>query len=96
MPHNLEQLLGSWVHATDKEIGAVRNFLFDDTTWTVRYIEVDVGHWLQRREVLLAPEVLREPDWANRIFNVKYRREQVRNSPDVDTESLSLASRRTR
>jgi len=45
-----------------------------------------VGHFLKRREVVLAISAVEQPDWANRRFHVNYTKEQVRNSPDVDTE----------
>jgi hypothetical protein len=46
MFHDLETLTGSSVIATDGEMGSIRNFLFDDQSWTIRYLVVDVGSWL--------------------------------------------------
>ncbi len=86
MLHVLKDLLGARVHATDGEIGTVRNFLFDDQSWTLRYLVVDVGHFLNRQEVVLSISAVEQPDWANRSFQVNYTKEQVRKSPDVDTE----------
>ena len=54
MLHDLDTLPGSSVIATDGEIGYIRNFLFDDQSWTIRYLVVDVGGWLTRRAVVLA------------------------------------------
>ena len=86
MLHDLKDLLGSCVHASDGELGTVRNFLFDDQSWTIRYLVVDVGNVLTRREVILAIAAVEQPDWESRSFRVNYTKEQVRNSPDVDTE----------
>jgi hypothetical protein len=86
MLHELKDLLGSCVLATDGEMGTVRNFLFDDSLWTIRYLVVDVGKRLDRREVVIAIPAVEQPDWAKRSFLVNYTKEQVRNSPDVDTE----------
>lgn len=85
MLHDLKDLLGSSVLATDGEMGSVHNFLFDDRSWTVRYLVVDVGQRLNRQEVVLAISSVGQPDWAHRSVQVKYTKEQVRNSPDVDT-----------
>jgi hypothetical protein len=79
-------LTGSSVTATDGEIGSIRNFLFDDESWTIRYLVVDVGRWLSRRAVVLAITTVEQPDWVKRTFPVHVTKEQVRNSPDVDTE----------
>ena len=86
MLHNLKELMGSSVIAADGEMGRVRNFQFDDILWTIRYLVVDVGTWLQRRNVVLPITTIEQPDWAKRIFHVSLTKEQMRDSPDVDTE----------
>lgn len=86
MLHDLETLKGSSVVATDGEIGTVRNFLFDDLSWTSHYLVVDVGTWFKRRDVVLPVAAVDPPDWAQKTFHVHLTKEQVGNSPDVDTE----------
>jgi sporulation protein YlmC with PRC-barrel domain len=86
MPHDLKELVGSSVIAADGELGSVRNFLFDDISWTIRYLVVDVGTWHKRREVVLPIAAVDPPDWVKKTVHVRLTREQVRDSPDVDTE----------
>lgn len=43
------------VKASDGDVGAVKDFLFDDQTWTIRWIVVDASHWLPGRQVLIHP-----------------------------------------
>ena len=86
MLHDLNALTGSLVIATDGEMGSIRNFLFDDQSWTIRYLVVDVGGWLMRRAVVLAIAAVEQPDWVKKTFHVHLTKEQVRHSPDVDTE----------
>jgi len=86
MLHDLKALTGSSVIATDGEIGIVRNFLFDDISWTIHYVVVDVGNWLKRRDVVLPIAAIDPPDWAQKAFHIHLTKEQVSNSPDVDTE----------
>jgi len=83
---DLKALIGSPVAATDGEIGSVRSFFFDDQSWKIRYVVVDVGNWLKRRYVVLPITVLEKPDWANKACRTHLTKEQVHNSPDVDTE----------
>jgi hypothetical protein len=91
MLHELKSLIGSHVIATDGRIGGIRTFLFDDRSWKVGYVVVDVGGWLKRREVVLSIGALAQPDWANCTFRVPLTRQQVHDSPDIDTEkSVSL------
>jgi hypothetical protein len=85
MQHNLATLIGSSVEAKDGEIGIVRNFLFDDRSWKVRYLVVDVGSWHKRREVVLSIASIEQHNSMKQAFHVNCTREQVSNSPDVDT-----------
>jgi hypothetical protein len=86
MLRSLKDFRGYRIHATDGNIGKVHDFFFDDEFWILRYVVVDTGHWLPGRKVLLTPGVLADPDWRQRAFNVALTREQVRSSPDVDTD----------
>lgn len=74
------------VGATDGEIGHVKDFFFDDERWAVRYLVVETGEWLSSRRVLISPIAISRPEWTQRIMPVSITKEQVRNSPDVDTE----------
>jgi len=86
MLHDLETLTGFSVIATDGALGSIRNFLFDDQSWKIRCLVVDAGSWLARRAVVLAITAVEQPDWVKRIFRVHLTKEQLRHSPDVDTE----------
>lgn len=86
MKRSIKSLIGYTLHATDGEIGRVKEFYFDDKTWTVRYLIVDTGNWLSGRVVLISPEALLAPDWANKTFPINLTKEQIKNSPDIDTD----------
>lgn len=86
MKRNIKNLIGFTMGATDGEIGKIKDFYFDDLTWTIRYLVVETGNWLSNREVLIAPEALLPCDWANEKFPVNLTKEQIKNSPSVDTE----------
>lgn len=72
--------------ATDGEIGKVKAFYFDDNTWTIRYLIVETGGWLSGRKVLISPQALLAPDWESNVFPVNLTKEQIKNSPDIDTD----------
>lgn len=86
MLRSIKNLSGAAISARDGEIGKVHSFLFDDDNWTVRYLVVDTGKWLPGRKVLIAPTALGRPDWQGRTLPVNLTKDQVRNSPDIDTE----------
>ena len=72
--------------AKDGEIGTVHDFLFDDTTWTIRYIVVDTRKWLPGRKVLLSPKAVEDALWDKDQFQVNLTREQIKGSPDINAE----------
>lgn len=51
-------LVGCPVAASDGRIGSVKDFLFDDQSWKMRWMAVDTGHWLPGRQVLIHPSAI--------------------------------------
>ena len=86
MKRNIKSLLGFTMGARDGEIGKVRDFYFDDITWTIRYLVVETGGWLSGRKVLIATQAINGIDTENETFPVTLTQEQVKNSPDIDTQ----------
>ena len=86
MLYELKALIGSPVIATDGETGSVRTFLFDDQSWKVSCLVVDVGGWLKRRDVVLPVAALEQPNWANKPCCARLTRKQLHDSPVLDTE----------
>lgn len=85
MLHDINELRGFSVEATDGPIGRVRDFYFDDQAWAIRFLVVDTGPWLKGRRVLISPIAIGNPDWSARRLPVSLSRALVRDSPDVDT-----------
>jgi uncharacterized protein YrrD len=86
MLRSAKELYGYKILALDGEIGHVHDFYFDDEGWEMRYLVVDTGPWILGRKVLISPLALGKPDWLARNFPVNLRREQIENSPDIDTD----------
>lgn len=58
MLHSLKKSYGEKLVALDGQIGQVKDFYFDDRTWTIRYVVAETGTWLTSRQVLLSPRVV--------------------------------------
>jgi sporulation protein YlmC with PRC-barrel domain len=86
MLRSVKELDGLAVEATDGTIGRVKDVYFDDAAWVVRYLVVETGSWLSSRKVLISPISMGRPDWAAKTLPVSITREQVKSSPDIDTE----------
>lgn len=86
MQQRLHSLIGYAIRATDGDLGKVYEFYFDDVTWTIRYMVAETGNWLSGRKVLISVVAMGKPDWESRAFPVNLTCEQVRSSPDIDTQ----------
>jgi len=85
MRRSLNSLSGYDMGAIDGEIGKVKEFYFDDRAWNIRYLVLQTGSWLFEREVLISPEAILKNCWKEGIFPTKLTKEQIRTSPDIDT-----------
>jgi len=86
MLQSIKYLNGYTIFATDGEIGTVEDFYFDDFSWRIQYFVVVAGNWLFGRRVLISPVYAGPADENARRIPVKLTREQVRNSPNIDTQ----------
>ena len=86
MLRSMSDLEGYAIGATNGPIGHVKDVYFDDEAWVVRYLIVDTGSWLSSRKVLISPIAIGQSNWAERTFPVSITKEQVKNSPDLDTD----------
>lgn len=76
-------LSGFTVAASDGPIGAVKDFLFDDQTWKIRWLVVDTGSWLFGRSVLVNASALGEPDPRRKELPVRLTKAQVEGGPSL-------------
>jgi hypothetical protein len=78
-------LNGYTIEASDGRVGIVHDLLFDDIDWIIRWLVVNTGDDVDHK-VLLPFSALGIPDASLRQFPVNLTIEQVRNSPDVETD----------
>lgn len=83
---DISALIGAPLFATDGETGRVRDFLFDDQSWKIRFLVLDAGNWLRRRDVIIPASALELPDWQSKALRVRLTRAEVRKCPDIDSE----------
>lgn len=85
MLRKLKSLNGYTLQATDGDLGKVKDAFFDDEKWTIRYLVVETGSWLNSRRVLISPYSISGIDDVNEAIAVRLTQEQVKGSPDIDT-----------
>lgn len=86
MLHSFKKIINTTLHAKDGEIGHLDDLLFDDELWIVRYVVVRTGGFLKRHRVLVSPLGVAQVDWDNQALRLKLTRQQIEDSPDVDTD----------
>ncbi len=86
MERNINSLIGYKMEATNGEIGKTEEFYFEDDSWKIKYIIVKTGGWLFFRKVLISPIALVKGDWKEGVFPVTITKEQVSDSPGIDTD----------
>jgi len=86
MLRNMKDLEDYAIRATDGVIGHVKDFYFDDKAWVIRYLVVDTGTWLSSRRVLISPIAIGRSNWAEKVLPASITKDQVKNSPTIDTE----------
>lgn len=76
------------IHATDGEMGKVKDVCFDDHSWAIRYAQVDTHKWLPARNVYLSPSSFTGVNVDEEIVEVDYTKDTIKNSPTIpaDTE----------
>jgi uncharacterized protein YrrD len=84
------EVAGYSIRALDDSVGRVRDFLFDDETWTLRYLVVETRRWLFGRRVLLRLGSVQRVDWAARCVDVSQMRDQIEHGCEFDPDNPPL------
>jgi len=82
------EVSGYQIAAGDGEIGHAVDFVIDDKSWNVCYFEIDTGHWLPGKRVLLNPAWIEEINWHRKSLIVDLRVEDIREAPAYDPKSV--------
>lgn len=87
MKRSLKNMNGYSVEMLDGTKGKVRDFLFDEESWVIRYLEVGFGNLFKDKRILIPKTFLKEPDWNNEHFPVNLKKEDVESCPDLDDKA---------
>ncbi len=87
MLRSSKELVGYVIGAKDGDVGHVKDVLFDERVWAVRYFVADTGKWLPGRRVLISPISVGEPDWESKRLLVDLMKEQVEKAPSLDSDA---------
>jgi len=86
----LSALKGLAVVAADGRTGTVKDFLFLDDRWQVRWLVIDTGTWLPGRKVLIHPSAVTDLDFEREEILTPLARRQIEASPNLpENQKLS-------
>jgi len=85
MLHSVKHLYGEKLGAADGDVGQLKDFLFDDQSWVMRYLVADTGSWLPGRQVLISPHAFVSLDWTGKLLLLKLTRKQIENCPSIES-----------
>ena len=84
------EVTGYHIEAADGEIGHVEDFIVDDETWAIRYLEVDTRNWWPGKKVLVSPQWIDNVSWPDSKVYVHLSRETIKNGPEY-IESMPIS-----
>jgi hypothetical protein len=80
---------GYHIEAADGEIGHVEDFIVDDETWAIRYLEVDTRNWWPGKKVLVSPQWIDNVSWPDSKVYVRPHPGNHQNGPEY-IESMPI------
>jgi hypothetical protein len=78
-----KQFHGFTMHTLDGNAGTIKETLFDEAAWVIRYLVVETGGWLDHNEILIASISVARLDWNRKAVYVNLTSEQIRESPGL-------------
>ena len=76
-PHlrSVEDVRDYEVWAEDGQIGRLENFIVDEASWHIGYLDVKAGDWLHSRSVLIPTSWVKAVSWADHRVNLNHSRD---------------------
>ena len=84
MKRSLRDLTEFAIHTNDGKKGKVKDFLFDENQWAVRYLEADFGNLFSPRKVLIPKVFIKQAIWDDKAFLIDLSTSEIDKCPDID------------
>lgn len=84
MVFSVSDFKGASLHATDGDVGSLRDLYFDDDKWVVRYFIVETGPLIFGKEVLISPASVEALDSREAAIYVDLGVDEIKGSPSID------------
>lgn len=81
MKRRLDKLIGFSIETTDGMNGKVKDVIFDEDKWIVRYLEVDFGSFFKDKRVIIPVQLIDKALWENEVFSLNISKNAVEKAP---------------
>ncbi len=78
--------MGYAIQGKDGLKGKVKDFLFDEEGWIVRYLDADFKELKKEERILIPTSSLQETDWQEEIFHTGLNSDEIESSPTLKEE----------
>lgn len=85
MKRSINKLTSYKVETKDGKKGKIKDFLFDEKFWIIRYLEADFGKFFEDKRVLIPRIFLKYPEWDGKNFPLEVEEENIKNCPDISS-----------
>lgn len=79
-------LKGYNLRGIDGEVGSVKEFIFDEKFWTVRYLIAKTGTLFTGKKIMISPFLMQSVDYENEAIDIDLTKDQIKDSPEFDDE----------
>ncbi|MFW5897624.1 MAG: PRC-barrel domain-containing protein [Halanaerobium sp.] len=83
---SFNEVRGYHIQAQDKEFGHLEDLFVDEENWIIRYLLIDTRNILPGKDVLIAPEWLKNISWNKEKIYVSKTKEEIKNAPEYREE----------
>lgn len=84
MKRSLKTITDFKLHTKDNTSGKVKDLLFDEKLWIIRYIEADFGNLFTSKRVLIPKAFWENPDWKNEEMTLPITDAEIDKCPDIE------------
>jgi sporulation protein YlmC with PRC-barrel domain len=84
MKLSVKGIIGYTIKGVDEVKGKVKDFLFDEETWIVRYLDGDFGLIFFQNRILIPRILLKESDWINKDLLIGLDKSEIEKCPPLE------------
>ncbi|MCB0194602.1 MAG: PRC-barrel domain-containing protein [Anaerolineae bacterium] len=82
--YSSKELIGSYIHATDGDIGHIEDLVVDEKLWAIQKVIIDTRNWLPGKKVQIEPKWIDSIDWTETAVYLSLSKSAVKNQPRFD------------